>query len=107
MSMRFTAFVALAALISACSAAAQDDAAIAMQVASEPVGDGGVLVRRWLAGGTFFYQNPTTRSSVRRRLSATSAGARSLATMNSAMSPTTFEVGVTLTMSPNSWFTSA
>lgn len=38
MSMRFTAFVALAALISACSAAAQDDAAIAMQVASEPVG---------------------------------------------------------------------
>ena len=39
--------------------------------------------------------------------SSTSSGVRLLATMNSAMSPTTFEVGVTLTMSPNSWLTSA
>jgi hypothetical protein len=28
-------------------------------------------------------------------------------TIISAMSPTTLDVGVTLTMSPNSWFTSA
>ena len=39
--------------------------------------------------------------------SITSAGVRLLATMNRAMSPTTFEVGVTLTMSPNIRLTSA
>ena len=38
---------------------------------------------------------------------ATSSRVRSLATRNRAMSPTAFDVGVTFTMSPNSWFTSA
>ena len=41
------------------------------------------------------------------RGSSVSSGSRLLATRNSAMSPTTFDVGVTLTMSPKRTFTSA
>ena len=37
----------------------------------------------------------------------TSAGLMPRAKRKSAMSPTTFDEGVTLMMSPNSWFTSA
>jgi hypothetical protein len=37
----------------------------------------------------------------------TSAGLMPRAKRKSAMSPTTFEDGVTFTMSPKSWFTSA
>ena len=37
----------------------------------------------------------------------TSATVRSCDSMNSAMSPTTFDVGVTLTRSPKSWLTAA
>ncbi len=39
--------------------------------------------------------------------SSTSRRSRPAETITSAMSPTTFEVGVTLTMSPNISFTSA
>ncbi len=46
-------------------------------------------------------------NEISRLSSRTSSFDKPLATMNRAMSPTAFEVGVTLTMSPNSWFTPA
>ncbi len=56
---------------------------------------------------------PLTRSmtdsgkAISRFSSSTSWVERLLATRNRARSPTDFDVGVTLTMSPRSWFTSA
>ena len=54
-------------------------------------------------------KNPTTESgnATSRAGSSTSARVRPDDTIASAMSPTTFDDGVTFTMSPNIWLTSA
>ena len=58
-------------------------------------------------GGPRRTRRPIRETPARACPSRTSLGVRLLPTMNRAMSPTTFEVGVTLTMSPNRWLTSA
>ena len=52
-------------------------------------------------------RRPTRGTPARASVSSTSSTVRLLATRNRAMSPTAFDDGVTLTMSPNSWLTSA
>ena len=71
---------------------------------------------RWIASGQppggwpsspFIICTTESGKAMSRAGSSTSAAESSCVTIISAMSPTTFEEGVTLTMSPNSWFASA